>query len=496
MFLQYIGASVKKITISFVLVFAAGASSAQTTYSGLSAINKIILNTPGISAVSVAGFTNISSAAAEVATTASGLRIPVTTTAATAVAGSRLAGLAAGAMKGATGIGIATILLPMIWDALELKVCPPPDFVCKRVINNTVDKFKNNATGTQIFDDAATACAASEAAKPVMPLNTYKVVAVGNSCLTSPGNYTASINSFVTVCPNNSAPDTTKPVGQQCGANVGTMPANQSDIESRLSSAATGSAANQKVLYDQVLANPSLFTAAPMIRPADAVTVTAPPVTFPPIVKTEPVTNADNTTSTKTTTTTTTVSPVVQGTTVNNTNLSYPTTTTTTTNIVNNNTNVTTNSTTTQTEKASGPDRPEITVPNAPNAPQSQIQLPTDYNREGTQQAILKSLDGSGVPLASTVDKDSDVNKIAAQNDVTNTVITNITPASVGLFNWFPTIPTAACVNPQVPNPLTGALVPVEICKPVSIFAKFISAVIFALALFGSVRCVQDAIKA
>lgn len=62
--------------------------------------------------------------------------------------------------------------------------------------------------------------------------------------------------------------------------------------------------------------------------------------------------------------------------------------------------------------------------------------------------------------------------------------------------DWFPTINSAVCSNPSVPNPVTGAQVEVNICKYIEIFAKFISGVICFLALIGSVQQVTSAAKA
>ena len=132
----------------------------------------------------------------------------------------------------------------------------------------------------------------------------------------------------------------------------------------------------------------------------------------------------------------------------------------------------------------------------SPTTPQ-QPSFPTDYSREETQQAVLRAVSGEGVPDASAVDKDVDLAKIDAQNDVAHSRLDNITPESLGLpTSWFPSIPTAACVNPTVPNPLTGAQVAVEICQPVSVLSTFINGAICFFALVGSVRQVQSALKA
>lgn len=81
-------------------------------------------------------------------------------------------------------------------------------------------------------------------------------------------------------------------------------------------------------------------------------------------------------------------------------------------------------------------------------------------------------------------------------NDQKTATITNITPSSIGIFDWFPRIQTAECVNPQIPTPITGTMRTFEMCAPVSILSKFLSGVMAFFALIGSVRNVQEALKA
>jgi hypothetical protein len=233
------------------------------------------------------------------------------------------------------------------------------------------------------------------------------------------------------------------------------------------------------------------------IKTDTPVSVSAPPVSSPPTVtKVQTIPNADGTTSTQTTTQTTTVSPQVTGSTVSTTTINYPSTTTTNVTTVNNTTNVTTVNNTT-TNNQSPPVQPYTPPSTGTSGGTGTSQaLPTDYNRENTQQQILKAVDGTGVPDGSTIDKDSALTSIDSQNTATSTAVNNTSAASIGVFNWFPQIPTATCQDPSVANPITGALLDVPICQPVNIFGKFISAVICFFALVGSVREVQSALKA
>ena len=225
-----------------------------------------------------------------------------------------------------------------------------------------------------------------------------------------------------------------------------------------------------------------------MIDDTAPVVVTAPAVAGEAVVKSvETSTKPDGSIDTKTTTETPTITPKTAGATNGSSVTTFPTTTTTKTTVTNNvsgATTTTTNITNNAAPAASAADAPKI-------------DLPTDYNRETTQQAILKSLDGTGIPDASTVDKDSDLAKIDQKNAEIKNGLDQITEGSIGLFDWFPRIQTAQCQDPQVQNPVTHSMVSMEWpCKTVNIFTTFISAVMCFFCLIGSVRNVQDALKA
>jgi len=85
---------------------------------------------------------------------------------------------------------------------------------------------------------------------------------------------------------------------------------------------------------------------------------------------------------------------------------------------------------------------------------------------------------------------------INLENAKGKTAVDSITAESLGLFDWIPRIPTAACVNPQVPNPTNGTMRDVPICGAVNTLSALVSAVICVLCLFGMVAQVQSAIRA
>lgn len=242
-----------------------------------------------------------------------------------------------------------------------------------------------------------------------------------------------------------------------------------------------------KAMYDRLTAiaaaNPSVD--APLDMKPVPLTITAPAVTLPAVVTgTRTFPNADGSTSTETVKEETKVTPVI-GTpsTVANPNIKYPTTTTVTTTTVNNVTNKT------------------ETVTNVINKPGDQakpadLKIPDDYNREATQKEILRSLSGEGMPTADPATAlEPAVADVAAQNKTGMDAVNSIDAGSVGLVDWFPKIPTAACRNPQVPQPLTGAMVTVEICEPVRIFSAFFNGVVAVFCLYGCIAQVTAAMK-
>lgn len=65
-------------------------------------------------------------------------------------------------------------------------------------------------------------------------------------------------------------------------------------------------------------------------------------------------------------------------------------------------------------------------------------------------------------------------------------------------FQWsfIPQIPTTACVNPSVRNPVTGGPVEMDICGGFNKFTFFLNAVLAIACVYGCVKQVQNAMKA
>jgi hypothetical protein len=331
---------------------------------GLGAINHIIQGGSYVSGTA-------SAVAQEAIRVASGRVVPITVTAAAAVASSRMAGVAAGIMKAGTGIGLATLILPWIWDQSGYVVCPPPAFICKPDPSvKDVPLDSDYLAGSQVFTNIG--AAAQAAAQAIctsngqtvgyycpVPTSDCSVTPTSWSCKTvQPGAYT-TVGGGRTIKQPATCPSGTHLDGQVCKPDVvPKIPATEPDIAGQLGPKLDSDPGKSKQLYDTLRQN---YPSVPIILPSDPVTVTAPQVTTAPQVKTETIANPDGTTSTKTSSTVDTITPQQVGTTISNTTMSYPTTSTTTITIVNNSTNVTN----TTTEVINQPS-PEVVTPPEP----------------------------------------------------------------------------------------------------------------------------------
>lgn len=367
-------------------------------YSGLSIINNIIRNTPGITTISTAGATSVSAAGTATVRTAGGLVIPVAETATASIGAARLAGLAAGALKLGSGIGLAATLAPWILEQSGYKICPPPDFFCKPGQPTPVDPttsgtgfYGHVADGSQdVF--AGTPQGACDKGYQVSNQSTKN--AYGPWTFTKPGgnswDYGKCVANGVNLmnvdykaptCPSGTITTTQADGTKTCTVPGADVPVPQSEVQTIVQNKASGDGNAQKQLYDSVAQ-----TGAALWTGSEPVSVSAPQATSQPQTTTEQIDNGDGTTSTKTTTKQATVTPTVTGTTINDTKITYPTTITTTTTITNNTTNVSTTNVTKTTENA--------------NPDQSPTQdLPTDYARQNTLQEIQRELSSDGTPV-------------------------------------------------------------------------------------------------
>jgi hypothetical protein len=505
------------VAFLFGLFFSVSVSAQTTSFEAM--MNGIIKSTPGITNVAV-GTGVRTSIAGSVGVAADGLTIPVATTIAADVP---YAAVAAGAGRIAlravpwVGTAIALAEIGKVLNASGMQDCPAPGYFCKAGGTSTsVQSFKptfymshsSGATSGAPNTSVVATCNAYVASRNSVTTNGYKYFVIQASEAPNPlcnygwndqyGNFVSNypaqgVDLHITAtCPDGTKGSTSDGwVTFTCTVTKIDVagPATLEDVNKALSDKANADhdwGVKIKSQMDAVAqANPAMEP--PVNVKTAPLVVTAPPVTTQPqTVSTRTISNPDGSTSTETVTKATTVT-ATQGSpsTVEKPNITYNPKTTTTTTTVNNTTNVTTTNTT--------------TVNNSPvtvSSPQQKLDLPTDYNREATQQKILNVLNGEGMPTAALKSADPSIEQISAQNKVGLTTVDQVTDSGVGITNWFPKIATAQCRNPQVPNPITGNKVDVVICDKVDLFSAFVSGVIAVYCLFGCVREVTAAIKA
>lgn len=498
------------------------AQSATSTDGGFQRMmNNIVRNTSGVTNVSVGG--GVSTTANGVVNVNAGVgRIPINTSATASVSRAAIAkGAARVAMRALPWVATAVVIND-IADAVKdsgIVTCPPPDFFC-----NTKQEEQPPQEGIYLYrytcsssfcqgwnstpiaaceQRLASANAAIQADGMTMkwtitqwPKTTYPqdYTCAGKSDGRPP---TIAAGSFSTnqlaVMPITKAEDCkglTFAAGSSCpfvqpigNPGASTEQDLQTAIDRKIASD------NQKMLDMfnklQLISqqNPGLDT--PIDIKAAPLAVTAPPVTGPStVVSTETLPNPDGTTSTKQVTEQVKVTPqIAQPSTVANPNTTFPSTTTQTTKVTNNTTNTSTTTTTIINNPAPAPEALEL-------------ELPTDYNREVTQKSILDILKSWSEPIKETLpDGNAEEQAIKAENDKGSTAINDITAAGVGIASWFPSVPTAPCVNPQVPMPLTGGAIAFPICNYVDTFRLFITAVICFFCILGCKNQVQSALR-
>lgn len=419
------------LILEFLFVLSPGQATAQTlTGSPLTAINKITAGTGSYSNGNVSATYN------ELIKRVSGRVLSVPTTATAVVSAGRLAGLAAGAMKFGTVVGIASVVIPIILQETGISVCPAPDFFCK----SSKIEVKPTAGGYKAFtvsySSALSACQAWFATRsPAQGFGNFRGVTESSGhfyCDTDASRQSYEVLFSAPTCGNGGTVS-----GYGCFSPGPLVGITESEISTPLQTKLSSNSTSSKNLYDELVKQK-----VPVLLSEDPVQVVAPSLSYPSETKNEQISNSDGTTSTKITTVTPTVNPVKTGTTINNTNLSYPITTVTNTTTTNNTTGAVTNTTITQTETAD------------PSIP-SDLQIPTDYNRELTQQKILDELSAPGTVLPA--DQEARTKIVVDKNslDLDNkfkSIPTELTPDKALWFSWVWVPPTGSC------SPNTGSV--------------------------------------
>lgn len=328
--------------------------------------------------------------------------IPVSLT--TQISKANVAKATVGAFKIARGlagpVGMALTafeVYKMIKDS-GLTPCAPPDHFCSTGAGTVVDPVSGyfyavGSTGS--FPTPVKACEYAVSRNPGWGTGVQMFTDTGGNawCGTKEPLYGwAQMISYMVTCPS----DATLIRTRGCVSNSGaaSSPASDADIETKLnaslSNAATGAAAAKRAwdAAEEVNAIARANGKTPvapevMVPPTSQTSMVASPVTTPPVTtSTQQYTDASGVAQTRTNQESSTITPVQTGN-GSATNISYKVSNVTTTTQTNNTSQSTSNppSTTITTEHSGVSIPAEVTV-----------DLPTDYNREVTQQAIAADI--------------------------------------------------------------------------------------------------------
>jgi len=480
-------------------------------------INDIIRRTPGVTSrtttgtgvtVSARGVTNVNGPR--------GLTIPIPDAASATIPAGRIAGGIARAIRVGSWVGVASVVIPWVAEQSGIKVCPPPDFFCKPSPDDTqIPQAQGgwsdygNTGSRELLPNGQAVCDLKEMKSPPAVYSNYREeyrpyepvdsfngkCPVWNVYPNKPSTF-QRYASFPSSSNAIACPDGWPLSGGQCvRPNPKMVPASETEIAGAVEKAMNGNPTRVGQGYDAISG-----TGLPMFLPTDTVTVPTPQtVTAPRTVTVAQEAKPDGSLDTVTTTTDTVVKPKVEGNTLGDAKITYPTTTTTTitrTNNVTNQTTTTTNVTNNYLSPAPYPPAPPvIEFPAFPEPEKGEF--PDDYNREVTQKSILQKIEEFTKPITTTLpDGNSEYESIQAKNEEGLGVVAGITPETVNVKNWFPSVPTTACVDPQVPVPLGSGTVTFPICTYVNTFSNLISGVIAFFCILGCVHQVQSALKA
>lgn len=373
------------VTISLVVLMPYAQAQALPTYSGFDHLSRIITAAPSVTTVGTS-YGVAANASGVVNVTTNGLKIAVPTTATATISKTALAGLGLKAMRVGSMAGwVFTGYEVYTWAKNSgMKVCSADQgFFCKPA-TDTTDGFVWQVSGFPA-SNASTALGACILAYPQYATTMTAGYLYSNTrwvCSTwpKPPGQLYEVDRL-TLCQAGFTLKSGVCVRDVALPDVGLTDA---DIEQTLQQKMDADFNQSKSLYDALRAdmkNKGLAISQSEVVPASTpVTVTAQPVTTPQTTtRTVTITNPDGTTSTVTTKQQVTVTPSVTGSTVSDTVINYsPQTTSTTTN-----TNNSTNQTTTTSSVANSP---------AAQPAANELQFPTDYNREATQQKMLDEL--------------------------------------------------------------------------------------------------------
>lgn len=467
-----------RLFLVFVLAllgsFFSSAASADTFNS---IINNIVRSTPGITNVAINGGVRVTAAGA-VDVAAGGLVIPVATSVAADVsAASIAAGAARIAFRAIPWVGAALVVAEVANQVSKdnISICPPPDFFCKKV--SGAGGYYNDYQPGIGYGSAQSVGAAAVA----YLYSANHCTSAGQDFCPDASSMTCSDTARGWRCDNlrsTAYPSLSgyRDVDATTHPDV-VSPATSSDLQASLNKqfqVDAGIALRMKQQMDLV-SQQNLGTEPPINMSNSPITVSSPPVSAPAdIISTTTLTNPDGSTSTVVVRAQTTVTPQIDSNgTIQNPGVKFPSntvTTTTTTNNTTNATNVTTN-----------------TTNNPPSLPVEKLQLPTDYNREATQKAILQQLDGSLSPDL-PADQDARAKSDAAKTDKSladkfTEIPSLFSNDKLLWFSWVWTPPVGSCSPSDYTGTVHGYSVAFDVCPLVSRVRELVG---FIFAIFGA----------
>lgn len=512
-----------RLIVSLFLFCSVLNSASAVTFEAM--MNTIVRGTPGVTNLAITGGVRTSATAA-VDIAAGSLTIPVTTTVAADVSTAAVvAGAGRIALRAVPWVGTA-IVLGEIATAVKNQsgyvTCDAPNYFCKAGTSTTTtstvagsiyyNQGNSDGSSSGVHSDAADTCIAFAASRTAIHASTdgYVYKCMGsvewvpgktsptdtyywyNKAGTLVSSYTASwsdMGAYI-VCPDGKQQAFT--LAGTCTVTTTTagdpVALTSDEVNAALSKAANADgdwARRMKIDMDSV-ANQNLDLDPPVDVKAMPVTVTAPAVTSNPVtVSTSTIQNADGTTSTQTVSQTTTVTPsITSGGTVSSPGVTYPSTTTTTTSVTNNTTNVTSTTSNTTNNTTVVPSTTSTTIP-------------TDYNREVTQKAILQQLDGSLITVADPADQEARTKTEVAATDKSLADTFSGLPGQLATdkanwFSWVWTPPVGTCAPSMFQGTVHGYDVSFDICPWVE---KIRDVIGWLFAIFGALNIYSNLFK-
>jgi hypothetical protein len=493
------------LLVGLMSVFVHSSFAAVNSYTGLNHIQNIINNTPGVQLANMGSGLATTASSGVTVTTASGMRIPVPVSATATVSKSALALNAAKVIRAGSVIG-AAVTAYEVYDWVKksgVTTCAPPNFFCTPAAGPTSVSYGWQYGGFPVggADLAVTAdyaCkngfsgSSSYGGASRNPRTAGNSEFIDVSCAlgsTNPAGWMVINRSTSYQCPSGTSKDSS---GMCVASGTTSTPYTSDQALAEAIMATEGWPTSDSVKLYQALRNDmakngAAITPAEVVPASTPVQVTAPPVQMPEIVvKIEQKVQPDGSTVNIETAEQTTIIPNIPWARVGDEATATPTF------------QEEKKTTVTAVNPSTGVRTPVSITVDKPATQTNQEKPASDGPKEcGSPGRAKCQIDETGMPEAETFDKEKDIKTIEEANTTRNTEFGKINEQTSGITkDWFPTIPTAACVNPKVPMPITSAFLEVPICPGVDAFRALFGIVVAFFVVMGSVHNIQQAIKA